>query len=54
MDFAHGDRLRVNGRAAIVEDQGDYGRIWSTALRYVRVGVEQVFWNCARRIPDQP
>lgn len=54
MDFAHGDRLRVNGRAAIVEDQGDYGRIWSTAPRYVRIGVEQVFWNCARRIPRQP
>lgn len=54
IDFPNASRLRVNGRATIVEDRAAYGRTWSTALRYVRVGVEQVFWNCARRIPRQP
>lgn len=51
LDFQTASRLRVNGKAEIVEDQAAYKDKWSTARRYVRVKVEQVFWNCSKRIP---
>ena len=51
VDFPSASRLRVNGRAEIVEDPDSYKHKWSTAKRYIRVTVEQVFWNCSRRIP---
>lgn len=54
IDFPSGSRLRVNGRAEIVEDRLRYQHHWSTALRYVRISIEQVFTNCARRIPSNP
>ena len=51
MDFKITMRLRVSGRAEIVEDSAQYSNIWSTAHRYVRVTVEQIYWNCKQRIP---
>jgi hypothetical protein len=51
LDFRTASRLRVNGKAEIIEDTGAYGDKWATARRYVRVSVEQVFWNCSKRIP---
>lgn len=51
LEFSTATRLRVNGRAEIVEDRDAYRHRWPTALRYVRVTVEQVFWNCSKRIP---
>lgn len=51
IDFANAQRLRVNGQARIIEDPAAYRHKWSTAKRYVHVTVEQVFWNCAKRIP---
>lgn len=51
LDFQTASRLRVNGRAEIIENQTTYKHKWCTAKRYVRVTVEQVFWNCSKRIP---
>ena len=51
VDFQQRMRLRVNGRARIVEEAGAYAGIWPTALRYVCVTVEQVYPNCKARIP---
>ena len=51
LDFPATSRLRVNGSAEIIEDPNAYRHKWSTAKRYVRVSVEQVFWNCSKRIP---
>lgn len=51
LDFPTASRLRVNGTAEIIEDQSAYIHKWSTARRYIRVTVEQVFWNCSKRIP---
>lgn len=54
IDFATAGRLRINGRAEILEDRSAYQDRWSTAERFIRVAVEQVFWNCSRRIPKSP
>jgi predicted pyridoxine 5'-phosphate oxidase superfamily flavin-nucleotide-binding protein len=51
IDFQHALRFRVNGYAEVVEDPDAFGDIWSTAHRYVRVTVDQVFGNCSKRIP---
>lgn len=51
VDFQQRKRLRVNGRARIVEDAAAYGAVWPTALRYVVVTVEQVYPNCKARVP---
>lgn len=51
IDFQHALRFRVNGRAEIIEDPDAFGDVWSTADRYVRVTVDQVFGNCSKRIP---
>lgn len=51
IDFENASRIRVNGKAEIIEDQEAYNQYWPTAKRYVRVSIEQVFNNCAKRIP---
>jgi predicted pyridoxine 5'-phosphate oxidase superfamily flavin-nucleotide-binding protein len=51
IDFEVGRRLRINGRANVVEDRCAYARWWPLAERYVRVDVTQVFENCHARIP---
>ncbi len=51
IDFQSATRVRVNGRADIIEAQASYSDIWPLAQRYVRVEVEQVFNNCKARIP---
>ncbi|MHB9117371.1 MAG: pyridoxamine 5'-phosphate oxidase family protein [Burkholderiales bacterium] len=51
IDFPTAQRLRVNGTVEIVEEPGAYYPIWTSALRYMRVTVDQVFGNCSKRIP---
>ena len=51
IDFSSALRLRVNGHAEIINNQNNYKDKWSTAKRYVKVTVNQVFWNCTKRIP---
>ena len=51
IDFPSAFRLRVNGRAEIIDDKDMYKEKWSTANRFVKVTVNQVFWNCKKRIP---
>ncbi|MBI5042075.1 MAG: pyridoxamine 5'-phosphate oxidase family protein [Gammaproteobacteria bacterium] len=51
VDFNARRRLRINGRASIVEDRSAYAHWWPLAERYVRVDVTQVFENCRARIP---
>ena len=54
IDFAARRRLRVNGRARIIETRAMWERDWPEAQRAVLVDIEQVYWNCSRRIPKQP
>lgn len=50
IDFTDGARLRVNGRATILEaDQA--AALFPDSPRAVRVDIEQVVPNCARHIP---
>lgn len=51
VDFRQRMRMRVNGRACIVEEAAAYADIWPTALRYVVVTVAQAYPNCKARIP---
>ena len=51
LDFEGALRVRVNGRAEIVEDREGFGGAWSTAQRFIRVTPEQIYGNCSRRIP---
>jgi predicted pyridoxine 5'-phosphate oxidase superfamily flavin-nucleotide-binding protein len=51
IDFERALRLRINGGAEIIEDPSAFADVWSTALRYVRVTVDQVYGNCPQRIP---
>lgn len=51
IDFETRTRVRVNGRAEIVERVAAYNEIFPLAQRYVRVHVEQVYGNCKARIP---
>ncbi|MCW8932629.1 MAG: pyridoxamine 5'-phosphate oxidase family protein [Gammaproteobacteria bacterium] len=51
IDFPSALRLRVNGHAQIINAENEYQEIWSTAKRLVKVTVNQVFWNCKKRIP---
>lgn len=51
IDFQARARMRVNGRAEIIEDRSAYGDVWPYADRYVKVTPVQVFPNCRARIP---
>lgn len=51
VDFETRFRLRLNGRAGIVEDPLAHADIWPLAQRYVSVEVEQVYRNCKARVP---
>lgn len=52
IDFESRTRVRLNGRAEIIESPSAYADIWPTAQRYVRVSTEQVYGNCKSRIPQ--
>lgn len=51
IDFETRRRVRINGRASIIDEQTAYAKLWPLALRYVGVSVEQVYGNCRARIP---
>jgi len=51
VDFQQRTRMRVNGRACIVEEAAAYASVWPTAQRYVVVTVAQAYPNCRARIP---
>lgn len=51
IDFQSRTRVRLNGRAEIIENQMAHSDIWPLAQRYVRVTTEQVYGNCKARIP---
>lgn len=51
VDFQRQRRMRVNGRARIVEDSAAYAEVWPSALRYVVVTIAQAYPNCKARIP---
>ncbi len=56
IDFASRTRLRVNGAATLLEEAAvdEWRPRWPQAQRAVSVRVEQVYWNCAKRIPTRP
>lgn len=49
IDFAHPNRMRINGVAAVVED-GDLVDRFEGAQAAVRVDIERIFPNCPRYI----
>lgn len=51
IDFESRRRIRINGRANIIEDRHAYAELWPLAQRYIQVTVEQAFGNCRARIP---
>lgn len=51
IDFAAQIRLRVNGKARVVENTAACRGLWPEAARLIEVETEQVFGNCSRRIP---
>lgn len=51
INFQNTARVRVNGRAGIIEDPEAFRDIWPDALRCVRVDILQAYPNCRNRIP---
>lgn len=51
IDFRNPTRLRINGRAEIIEDKRAFGDIWPEAQRYIKVTVLQAYPNCRQRVP---
>ena len=51
IDFESRRRVRINGRASIIEDVHTYAETWPLAQRYIQVTVEQTFGNCQKHIP---
>lgn len=51
MDFQSRTRVRLNGRAEVIDNTMSYIDIFPLAQRYVRVSVDQVYGNCKKRIP---
>lgn len=49
IDFAHPNRMRINGHATVVED-GELVESFEGAQAAVRVDIERVFPNCPRYI----
>jgi hypothetical protein len=43
----------VNGSARILEADEGWRARWPEAQRAVAVAVEQVYWNCSKRIPRE-
>jgi len=54
IDFAARRRLRVNGTARVLTEAGEWRALWPAAERAVEIGIEQVYWNCRKRIPPHP
>lgn len=51
VDFRTGVRVRINGRAEIIENPQAFQEAWPDALRYVQVAVAQAYPNCNARVP---
>ncbi len=51
VDFSKPARLRVNGRAELMDDVSAFRSLWPDAKACVRVSVVQAFPNCSQRIP---
>jgi len=51
IDFESRLRVRINGRATLIEDRHAYAELWPLAQRYVQVDAEQFYGNCRARIP---
>lgn len=52
IDFTSALRLRLNGSAKIISNTDTYQHIWPKSLRYIEVNVEQVYFNCSKRIKE--
>jgi len=50
IDFKTALRIRVNGAANIIESNNEYKKIWPKSVRYISVDVNQVYFNCNKRI----
>lgn len=50
IDFTHQQRLRINGRAEVLDDS-DFRALFPGSIQVVKVTVEQVYRNCSARIP---
>ncbi len=52
IDFKSALRLRINGGAKIIIDKSPYRHIWPKSLRYVEISIQQVYFNCDKRIKE--
>lgn len=50
INFEKEIRLRVNGQTEIIETHAEWQKLWPKALRFVRVTVKHVYFNCPQRI----
>lgn len=51
LDFSSATRVRINGRATILDQLGAFEADWPTAARLIRVDIDHVYPNCRARIP---
>lgn len=52
VDFQTATRVRINGRATVLNDLAGHRDDWPTAARLIRVEIDQVYPNCRARIPQ--
>ena len=51
VDFTNALRLRLNGRAVVIEDMSEHQTTWPKAKRLIKIKVATVYPNCSRNIP---
>lgn len=51
IDFESRRRVRVNGRAQLVERWPEMSLLWPSAQGFIKVTTEQVYPNCRARVP---
>jgi uncharacterized protein len=54
ISFKQQIRLRINGKAQILDDASQWQPNWPHAPRVIQVDIEQCYWNCNQRIPTSP
>ncbi len=51
VDFSTATRVRINGRARVLDELGEHRQTWPTAERLIEVTVQQAYPNCRARVP---
>lgn len=51
VNFEHAIRIRINGRAEIIDTHPEWKQWFPTAIQFVKVTTQEVYGNCNARIP---